>query len=82
MRWAPVDTLSDSLAQLEGEAFGDKLALVLDKAVVNKLSDSLTEVIVKKFGDTGSKRKAEGFLEKNQDRPNIRSRHLVTHSQR
>ena len=29
MRWAPVDTLSDSLAKLEGEAFGDKLALVL-----------------------------------------------------
>ena len=29
MRWAPVDTVSDSLAKLEGEAFGDKLALVL-----------------------------------------------------
>ena len=35
MRCAPVDTLSDSVAQLEGEAFGDKLALVLAKAVVN-----------------------------------------------
>ena len=82
MRWAPVDTLSDSLAQLEGEAFGDKIALVLAKAVVKKLSDSLAEVIVKKLGDTGSKRKAEGLVEKAQDRPNRRSRHLVTHSQR
>ena len=34
-----VETLFDSLAQLEVEPLGDKLALVLDKAVVNKVSN-------------------------------------------
>ena len=46
--YAPVDTFSDSLAQLEGKPLGDKLALMLAKAVVNKLSEILAVEIVKK----------------------------------
>ena len=51
---------------MEGEPLGDKLALVLPKAVVDKLSDSLAVVIVKKLGYTGSYRKAGGFSTKSQ----------------
>ena len=54
LTYEPVDTLSDSLAQLQGKALGDKLALMLAKPVVNKLSDSLAVVIFKKPGYTGS----------------------------
>ena len=67
---------------MEGEPLGDKLALVLPKAVVDKLSDSLAVVIVKKLGYTGSYRKAEGLVQKAKERPIRRSRHLVKHSQR
>ena len=55
---------------------------MLAKAVVNKLSDSLAVVIVRKLRYTGSYRKAEGLVEKKQERPNRRSRHLVTHSRK
>ena len=47
-------TLSDSLPQLQGKPLGNKLFLMLAKAVVNKLSDSLAVVIVKKLRYTGS----------------------------
>ena len=55
---------------------------MLAKAVVNKLSDSLAVVIVKKLRYTGSYRKAEGLVEKAQEKPNRRSRHLVTHTRK
>ena len=45
-----VETLFDSLAQVEVEPLGDTLALVLAKAVVNKMSNSLAVVKVKKRG--------------------------------
>ena len=45
-----VETLYDSLAQVENEPLGDTLALVLAKAVVNKLSNSLAVVKVTKRG--------------------------------
>ena len=61
MTWAPVDTLSNSLAQLEGEPFGHKLALVLAKVVINKLSDSLAELIVKKLATLGARKRQRGW---------------------
>ena len=67
---------------MEGKPLGDKLFLMLATAVVNKLSDSLAVVIVKKLRYTGSYKKAEGWVEKAQNRPNRRSRHLLTHTRK
>ena len=54
---------------MEGEPLGNKLALVLAKAVVNKLSDSLAVVIVKKLGYTASYSKAQWLVENVKHRP-------------
>lgn len=47
-------TLFDSLAQLEVEALGATLALLLAEAVIKKVSNSLAVVKVKKHEYTGS----------------------------
>lgn len=49
-----VETLFDSLAQLEVKPLGHTIALVLAKALVNKLFNSLAVVKIKKHSYTGS----------------------------
>ena len=49
-----VETLFNSLEQLEVKPLGDTLALVLAKAFVNKLFNSLSVVKIKKRSYTGS----------------------------
>ena len=55
LKWnKPLETLFDSLAQLEVYLLGGTIALVLAKALVNKLFNSLAVVKIKKHSYTGS----------------------------
>ena len=64
------------------DPLGDKLVLVLAKAVVNKLSNSLALGNIKKRVYFGNKVKTKNLVETVQYRQKKRSRQLVTHSQR
>ena len=67
---------------MEGEPLGNKLALVLAKAVVNKLFASLAVVIGKKLGYTASYSKAQWLVETVKHRQKRNAKHLMTLSQR
>ena len=67
---------------MQGEPLGNKLVLVLAKAVVNKLSDSLAVVIVKRVGYTASYSKAQSLVETVQHRQKRSTKHLFTLSRR
>ena len=67
---------------MQGEPLGNKLVLVLAKAVVNKLSDSLAVVIVKKVGYTASYSKAQWLVETVQHRQKRIAKNLITLSRR
>ena len=67
---------------MQGDPLGNKLVLVLAKAVVNKLSDSLAVVIVKRVGYTASYSKAQSLVETVQHRQKRSTKHLITLSRR